>query len=291
MMPVLISFRLFGWDIALPTYGFLLAVAFLLALAVAIRQARRAGVEPAVITDLWIISLVSGVLGAKVLLYLLDFRYYLAHPGAIITTLRSAGVFYGGLVAAILVCLIVVKRRGLNGWLIGDVLAPAIIFGQAVGRWGCFSAGCCYGKPTSLPWAVTFTDPKANEITGVPLNVPLHPVQIYLSLADFALFFILLAVAARKKFEGQVILLYVILYALLRGTLETFRGDPRGEMLGLSTSQWFSIVFGVAGVVVYILRSRHAEPASRHASGARGGTGARRPPRGRKEALPHPSDK
>lgn len=258
MMPVLFEFHLFGWDIALPTYGFLLAVAFLLALALATRQARRSGVESSVVTDLWIVSLISGVLGAKLLLYLLDFRYYMAHPQAIFSTLRSAGVFYGGLIAAIIVCLIVVRRRGLNAWLIGDVLAPAIILGQAVGRWGCFAAGCCYGRPSTGPWAVTFTDPKANEVTGVPLNVALHPVQIYLSLADFALCIILLAAAARKKFDGQVMLLYVILYAVLRGTLEGFRGDPRGELMGLSTSQWISIAAGLGGVLLYVWRSKQA---------------------------------
>jgi len=285
-MPVLFEFHLFGWDIALPTYGFLLAIAFLLALALATRQARRAGVEASVVTDLWIISLISGVLGAKLLLYLLDFRHYLAHPWDIVKTLRSAGVFYGGLIAAILVCLIVVRRRGLNGWLIGDVLAPAIILGQAVGRWGCFAAGCCYGSETSVPWAVTFSDPQAYEVTGVPLNVARHPVQLYLSLADFVLCFILLAVAARKKFDGQVILLYVILYALLRGTLETFRGDPRGEMMGLSTSQWISIAAGICGILLYVWRSRQAgasgtSPASRP---GRGGGGHHGPGRKSREA-------
>lgn len=256
MRPALFDFHLFGWDLTLPTYGTMLALAFLAALWVAIRQGRRAGVDSGIITDLWIASLLSGVLGAKLLLYLLDLDYYISHPAAIITTLRSAGVFYGGLIAAILVCLIIVKRRGLDGWVIGDVLAPAIILGQTVGRWGCFAAGCCYGKPTSLPWAVTFTDPRAHDVTGVPLHVGLHPVQLYMSFADLALFFILLAVAARKKFNGQVMLLYLILYAILRGSLEYFRDDPRGSLLGVSTSQWLSLVLGLIALTVYVRRSR-----------------------------------
>lgn len=273
MMPVLFDFRLFGWDVALPTYGFLLAVAFLVALAVALRQARKTGLDPGFITDLWIISLISGVIGAKLLLYLLDLDYYLSHPRAILTTLRSAGVFYGGLIAAILVCLIAVRRRGADGWLVGDVLAPALILGQGIGRWGCFAAGCCYGKPSTAPWAVTFTDPRANEVTGVPLGVPLHPSQLYLSLADFALFFILLAVAARKRFPGQVLLLYMILYAVLRGSLESFRGDPRGEWIGLSTSQWFSIALGSVGVVLYLRRRKIAGAAKDAAQSGRGKSG------------------
>ena len=278
MMPWLFHITLFGWSIALPTYGVVLASAFLLALWVALKQARTAGVEATTITDVWIACLLSGVVGAKLLLYLIDFNYYLEHPRAILSTLQSAGVFYGGLAAAIVTCLVLVRRRGLDGWLLGDILAPAIILGQAVGRWGCFAAGCCYGKPSTLPWAVTFTDPAAREITGVPLDVPLHPAQIYLSLADLALFFILIVAAARKKFVGQIFLLYLILYAVLRGTLEMFRGDPRGEIAGLSTSQVISIAAGIVGLALYAWRSRTAR-ASAIAAGPR-------PRRGRSKAAP-----
>jgi len=269
MMPILFEFRLFGWDLSLPTYGTLLAIAFLAALWVAMRQARRAKIEPNTITDLWIMSLISGVVGAKLLLYLLDLPHYIANPWAIVTSLRSAGVFYGGLLVAIGACLILVRRRGLNGWVVGDVLAPAIILGQAVGRWGCFAAGCCYGKPSSLPWAVTFTDPRANEITGVPLHVALHPTQLYLSAADFVAFAILLWVAARKKFHGQVLLAYLMLYALLRGVLESFRGDPRGEIAGLSTSQVISIVVGLSAAALYVWRARQPGAAVGAAAAAR----------------------
>jgi phosphatidylglycerol:prolipoprotein diacylglycerol transferase len=278
MMPWLFHVNLFGWSVGLPTYGLVLASAFLLALAVALKQARKAKVEAATITDIWIACLLSGVVGAKLLLYLIDFDYYIAHPRAILSTLQSAGVFYGGLAAAIATCLVLVRRRGLDGWLLGDILAPAIILGQAVGRWGCFAAGCCYGRPSSLAWAVTFTDPAAQEITGVPLDVPLHPTQIYLSLADLVLFFILIFAASRKKFVGQVFLLYLILYAGLRGTLETFRGDPRGEIAGLSTSQMISIAAGIVGLALYVWRARAAR-ASAIQSGPR-------PRRGRSKAAP-----
>jgi len=276
MMPVLFEFRLFGYDLALPTYGLILAIAFLLALWLALRQARRAGVEPAVITDFWIVSLLSGVVGAKLLLYLLDYDYYLAHPKAILTTLRSAGVWYGGLILAVVACLVMVKRRGLNAWVIGDILAPAIILGQAVGRWGCFAAGCCYGTHCSLPWAVTFTNPRANEITGVPLDVPLHPVQLYMSLADFGILILLLAIAARKKFEGQVLLAYLMLYAFARGTLEIFRGDPRGALGPLSTSQAISIVVGLVAAALYLMRRRMPAPPDASAGKKHGGSKRRR---------------
>jgi len=271
MMPYLFETRLFGWEVALPTYGSILALSFLLALWVALRQARRVGVESGIVTDLWILSLISGVLGAKITLYLIDLDYYLANPGAIFRTLLSAGVFYGGLLAAIGVCLIFVRRRGLSTWLVGDILAPAIILGQAAGRWGCFAAGCCYGAPASVPWAVTFTNPKAHDLTGVPLGAPLHPSQVYLSLADLVLFGILLIVASRKKFQGQVFLLYLILYAVLRGTLEMFRGDDRGSIAGLSTSQAISIVVGLTAIVLYVWRARSASRSEIEAERGRAG--------------------
>ena len=143
MIPILFEFHMFGWDLSLPTYGTLLAAAFLTALWVAQRRARRLRVDPNTITDLWIVSLIAGVLGSKLLLYLLNLDEYIAHPAYILTSLRSAGVFYGGLIAAVGACLVLVRRRGLDGWQIGDVMAPAIFLGQSIGRLGCFAAGCC----------------------------------------------------------------------------------------------------------------------------------------------------
>ncbi len=275
MRPTLFELELFGWTIAPPTYGFLLAVAFLMALWVAVRQARRVGVDSSTITDLWIASLLAGILGAKLLLYALEIDYYISNPLALLTTLRSAGVFYGGLLAAIGACAIIVHRRGLDGWLIGDIAAPALILGQAIGRWGCLASGCCYGLPTTLPWGVTFTDERAHEYTGVPLEVALHPTQIYLSLADLALFGLLLLVAARKRFAGQVFLLYLILYSILRGWIEIYRGDDRGEIAGLSTSQAIGIVVGLSAIVLYLRRSRRARAARRDTSRPRNRRGKR----------------
>ncbi len=265
MMPVLFELKLSGFDIALPTYGLILACAFLLALWVAVRRGRRAGLDPSLVTDLWIASLLAGVLGSKLLLYMLDLRYYLEHPRAILESLRSAGVFYGGLIAAIVVCIVIVRRRGADAWVVGDVLAPAIILGQAVGRLGCFAAGCCYGTSCTLPWAVTYTDPRAQGYTGVPLHQALHPVQIYLALADVAIFLVLLAADRRRKFSGQIFLLYLILYAAARATLEIFRGDPRGALWGLSTSQLIGIVVGLTALALYVRRSRESGAASRAA--------------------------
>jgi len=279
MMPILYDLRIFGYDLSLPTYGLLLAIAFLAALAVAVRGARREGIETTAITDIWIISLLAGVIGAKLLLYLLDWRYYFDNPAAILASLRSAGVWYGGLLVAVAACLIVVRRRGLDGWVIGDVVAPAISLGQAIGRLGCFAAGCCYGKACELPWAVTFSNPRAHEITGVPLSVPLHPTQLYHALADFTLFLILLRLVPRRRFNGQALLAYLILYAILRGVIEAFRGDPRGALGALSTSQILGAAILLVAGWLYVKRSR-TPSAARVASAARTAAAARPAPRG-----------
>jgi phosphatidylglycerol:prolipoprotein diacylglycerol transferase len=242
--PWLFETNVFGWHVSLPTYGVLLATAFLLALWFALREARRAGLPHDAMLDLWITALISGIVGAKLLLYVLDLDYYISNPRAILSGLQSAGVFYGGLIVAVLACVIMIRRKGLPGWKVADIAAPAIALGQSIGRLGCFAAGCCYGKETALPWGVTFTDPEAHRITGVPLDVKLHPSQIYLSLADLILFGALLWISRRKRYDGQVFLWYLFLYSILRGSIEFTRGDPRGELLGLSTSQIIALILG-----------------------------------------------
>ncbi len=273
MMPILFEFTLFGWDLSLPTYGVLLAVGFIVALRVALRQARRAAVAPEIITDLWILSLLAGVIGAKLLLYLLDWRFYLSNPAAILSTLRSAGVWYGGLILALIANVLVLRRKGLDAWAVGDIAAPAIVVGQAIGRLGCLAAGCCYGRPSSLPWAVTFSSTRAHEITGVPLHIALHPTQIYHALADLLLFVLLILLAKRKRFDGQILLTYLILYSIGRAGIEFLRDDPRGAIAGFSTSQVISAVVFLVAIPLYAARRRMkpAAPPATTGSGRRSG--------------------
>jgi phosphatidylglycerol:prolipoprotein diacylglycerol transferase len=257
MRPVLFDIPFLGFG--LHTYGVLLAAAFLAALWVALRGARRAGFSRDPILDIWIAALISGIVGAKLLLYLLDLDYYLSNPGALLWGLRSAGVFYGGLVAALGTCVFMVHRKGLPGWKLADIAAPAIALGQSIGRVGCFAAGCCYGKVSSLPWAVTFTDPEASRITGVPLEIPLHPAQLYMSAGNLLLFGALLLLSRRKSYDGKVFLWYLLLYGVMRGSLEFLRGDPRGELAGFSTSQWIAVAAIVTALVLmWTRRGRRA---------------------------------
>jgi phosphatidylglycerol---prolipoprotein diacylglyceryl transferase len=254
------SFTLFGqvWGpLTLHTYGFLLAVAFVAGLWIANRQARRAGLDPARVTDMAVYVLIGGLLGAKLMLVLVERDFYLRNPREILSILQSGGVFYGGLLGALPVAWWYARRHGLDGWRTADVMAPGVAIGQVIGRLGCFSAGCCYGRPTNVPWAVTFRDAYATRQVGTPLDIPLHPTQLYESLAVTLLFVFLLWLSRRQRFRGQVMLAYLFGYAVIRFIIEFYRGDAsRGTVLGgwISTSQFIAIlvVLGVAVLYPYL---------------------------------------
>ena len=253
--------------LALPTYGILLVLGMLAGLWVVTRQARKAGLVSETITDMAVYAIIAGLIGAKVLLLVVEWPYYSRNPRELLSLFQSGGVFYGGLLGAIPVAFWYARRHHLDGWRTADVLAPGVVVGQAVGRIGCFMAGCCYGKPTDVPWAVTFTDLYANRNVGTPLDTPLHPTQLYESAACFLIFAFLLWMAPRKKFHGQVVLAYVFLYAVARFIVEIFRGDAvRGFVLGgrLSTSQFIAIlmVVGAALVLPYLWRRKRLAPAA-----------------------------
>ncbi len=264
------SFDLFGRAIGpltLHTYGVLLATAFLLALWAASRQAKKAALHAARVTDMAVYVLIAGLLGAKLLLLVVEWSYYSQRPGELLSLFQSGGVFYGGLLAALPVAWWYARRHALPGWATADVLAPAVALGQAIGRLGCFAAGCCYGRPTRVAWAVTFRDPYAGRTVGTPLDVPLHATQLYESLATLLLFGFLMWLSRRRHFPGQVALAYVGLYAAARFVIEFFRGDAaRGTVFGgaLSTSQFIAVLLllGAAVLYPYLTRRQRALPAA-----------------------------
>ena len=265
------AFELLGRSIgpvALPAYGILLVIGMLIALWIVTRQARKAGLPSETITDLAVYAIIAGLIGAKVLLVIVEWAHYSRNPRDLLSLFQSGGVFYGGLLGAIPVAFWYARRPQLDGWKTADVLAPGVVVGQAVGRLGCFMAGCCYGKPAAdLPWAVTFRDVYANRNVGTPLDTPLHPTQIYESLACFLILGILLWMSPRKRFHGQIVLAYVFLYAVARFIVEMYRGDAvRGFVMGgrLSTSQFIAILLAVAAALAlpYLWRRKRLVPAA-----------------------------
>jgi phosphatidylglycerol:prolipoprotein diacylglycerol transferase len=248
------------------TYGVLLAAAYLLGLKFATVRARTRGLDQTRILDLGIYIIISALVGAKLLLLITDWRTFTSNPSELLTLARSGGVFYGGLILAVGVALWYIRRIGLPLWTTCDVFAPGIALGHIVGRLGCLFAGCCYGKPTSLPWAITFTDPFAASNVGTPLNEPLHPTQLYEAGAEALILVLLLATESRgKRFPGRTFWLYMLLYAVSRFVIEFYRGDPRGAVGMFSTSQFISLVLAPLSIVMLLYLSRRREPEPKQA--------------------------
>lgn len=246
------------------TYGVFLALAFLCAIFIAVKLAARDGLPKEKIYDLSLWMLLSSLIGSKVLMLFTEPEYR-DHPLQLLSLdfLRSGGVFYGGLIGAVATGYFLMKRYQLPWWKTADACAPGIAVGNFFGRQGCFAAGCCWGKPTSLPWGMKFTE-LGHEITGVPTNVYLHPTQLYESFAMLGVFLFLLWLHKRRQFSGQVILVYALLYSTIRFLIEFVRDDPRGDILGLtsltglSTSQLISLVVGLSALILLIVRYRRA---------------------------------
>jgi phosphatidylglycerol:prolipoprotein diacylglycerol transferase len=246
------------------TYGVFLALAFLCAILITVKLAARDGLPREKIYDLCLWMLLCSLIGSKILMLFTEPEYR-DHPLQLISLdfLRSGGVFYGGLIGAILSGYLLMRRYQLPWWKTADVCAPGIAIGNFFGRQGCFAAGCCWGKPTTLPWGVKFTE-LGHEITGVPLDVRLHPTQLYESFAMLLVFFFLLWLHRHRRFNGQVILFYALLYSAIRFAIEFLRDDPRGDLFGLttltglSTSQLISLVVGTGALVLLVLRWRKA---------------------------------
>jgi phosphatidylglycerol:prolipoprotein diacylglycerol transferase len=252
--------------VTIHTYGLLLAVAFIAGIWLTSRNARRQGLDPDSIWNMGLIVIFSALIGAKVLLFFSDYGYYSQNPREIfsLSTLRSTGVYYGGLLLALGASIWYLRARHLPALTVADLAAPGIALGQAIGRLGCLSAGCCFGKATHLPWGITFTDRYAYDNVGVPINTPLHPTQLYEAAGSILIFGFLMWRLSRKHFTGQIILEYLALYSILRFVVEFFRDDERGFVLHglLSTSQLIALLTLLASAgLLYMARNRRQEVA------------------------------
>jgi phosphatidylglycerol:prolipoprotein diacylglycerol transferase len=248
------------------TYGVLLAAAYLFGLQLARVRAKKRGLDANRILDLGIYIIISALVGAKLLLLITDFKSFTADPRELLTLVRSGGVFYGGLIVAVGVALWYIRRVGLPLWTTCDVFAPGIALGHVVGRFGCLFAGCCYGKPTTRPWGITFTDPFAAANVGTPLGVPLHPTQIYEAGAEFLILMVLLLTERKgRPFAGRTFWLYMLLYAISRFIIEFYRGDDRGTVGMFSTSQFISVLLAPLAIVMLVYLSRVVTPEPKRA--------------------------
>ena len=252
---------------SLPTYGVMAALGLIIGLWVIVYCARRRGMNVDKTWNLGLLAILSAIIGAKLLLVVIDWKYYTEHWRDIfsLNTLQAGGVFEGGLLAAIVMSAWYIRRNHMPVLATCDVFAPGVALGHGIGRIGCFAAGCCYGKPTGLPWGVTFTNPLAAYYSQTPLGVPLHPTQLYEMLVEFANFTVLMWLLRHKKFDGQVIGAYLFLYGVARYFLEFLRGDEgRGSVFGgmMTGTQLLAIVMVIGGGVLWMVRAKSAAATS-----------------------------
>jgi phosphatidylglycerol---prolipoprotein diacylglyceryl transferase len=253
--------RLFHFgNFSLPTYGLLVSIGVLLGLWISVRNSAKRGINPDDSWNLGILVVLCGIVGAKALYILVDWGYYTSHPNEIFSlgTLQAGGVFSGGLIAAFAAAAWYIRKHHMPALGTADAFAPGLAIGHAIGRVGCFAAGCCWGKPTHAFWGVTFTNPLAHSWVGTPLGEALEPTQLFESAVELANFFILAWMFKHKKFEGQVISAYLILYGVARYFLEYLRDDPgRGSVFGgiMTGTQLISICLVIAGGVIWWMRS------------------------------------
>lgn len=262
MFPILFKIG----PITIHTYGFMMAVGVAFALWFLFVQAKKQDFNAPKIIDAAFYTIIISLLGAKLVLFIGNFSYYLRYPLEIFSLARSGGVFQGGLAFGILFALWYFRKHRIPTWKVADIVGPALALGHGFGRIGCFSASCCYGRECAMPWGVIFQNEYAHDLTGIPLNTPLHPTQLYEAGLNFLNFLILFLVFRKKTFHGQIFSLYIINYSIIRYFVEFYRGDHpenlfliRGSSpyLSFSVPQLFCVLGLIGGGLLYlILRKR-----------------------------------
>ena len=246
--------------VTLHTYGLFLALGLLAGLMVTWRIREREGIDSRQVLEMALLMILAGVIGSRGLYVFMNMSQYRNRPMDILKIWEGGFVFAGGIICVFSIIALYARRRRLSFFKLGDLWAPAVAIGQGIGRIGCFFAGCCYGMPTDLKWGVVFTNPHSLA----PLNVALHPTQLYSAASGFAIFIVLLLLHSKKKFEGQVLLWFLILHSTARLAIERFRGDERGVLLSgnMTTTQLAATVILMAAVItLFFVKAKRSEQA------------------------------
>lgn len=241
--------------LTLHTYGLFVAAGMIVGILVTMRLGKPRGFTSQQVMDMAFVMVLSGLIGSRLAYILMNIPYYSTRPLDMVKLWQGGLVFSGALIAAVLAMIWYAKRHAYNLWQIGDLWAPAAAVGQSIGRIGCFMAGCCYGKPTDRFWGVTFTDPRSIA----PLHVSIHPTQLYSSFVNLVIFIVLIILTGKKRFEGQVLLWFLILHSTGRLLIERFRGDDRGMLFGTgwTPTQVLAMMILLGAIItLFILKSR-----------------------------------
>jgi phosphatidylglycerol:prolipoprotein diacylglycerol transferase len=236
-------------DFKVYSYGFFVALGILVAVLVTMGKFRKAGESPQIVLDLAVVVVVFGLVGARLgYVFLYDPVFYLTHPWRILFIQEGGLAFYGALLLGLVAAVAFLRKKRFPFFVFADYAAPALALGYAIARIGCFLNGCCYGKPTTVPWRIVF--PTVDEL-------PRHPTQIYAALASLFIFCFLERLFPRRKFHGQVFSSYLFLYGASRAVIEIFR-EHRGLSGGTETAVFTALVIAGAGALLYLYLARRS---------------------------------
>ena len=258
MHPTLLELNLGFITIPIHTYGLMIAIGFLLAIYTVRRLAAFNKISPDLVSDLSFWLLMTGFVGARLLFVITGLDYFMSNPIEIFKVWEGGLVFFGGLISATAYGVYYIKKHKLPIWTMIDILTPGVVLAHAFGRLGCLGAGCCYGRPTDVPWGIKLN---SELVDAAFRGVPLHPTQLYESVSLFILFGGMMYLSRHKKFQGEVGLTYFMLYPIIRSIIEIYRGDTiRGFVIDgvLSTSQFISAIVFVAATTVLVKRLKSA---------------------------------
>jgi phosphatidylglycerol:prolipoprotein diacylglycerol transferase len=240
----------------LPAYGFMMSIAVLTGVKLAVGRAPRHGLEPQFIYFAGSLAALTALVMAKLLDWAIHPLSYWSSPGTLVT---GAGTFLFGFICAFFVMVFLAVRRSVSLWAMVDSFAPSLALGVCLVRIGCFLSGCDYGKPTNLPWGVVFSNPLAAQLAGTPLGIRLHPSQLYESLLGLSIFLAIALLSRHERRPGTLILTFALCYSGGRFFLEFFRGDLNRLFFGpFSTSQWLSLLAAFSFLILYFLPMTHA---------------------------------
>lgn len=275
-----------GRYLPIHAFGVMAAAGFLAALWVALERGRREKLPEPVIWDVWTASLLGGIVGARLFYAIQYWRFFAEHPREILAVWKGGLVWYGGVAGAVVAVLCYLRRRRQPVLPVFDAVSPASIVGLAFGRIGCFLNGCCFGRPTDLPWGVSFpryggaegfhtalarqfSPPFAYQVERLGLDprldasLPVHPTQLYSVVAALVVFLLLTAYYPRRRRPGEVFWLMLVLYGSARFLIEFARTND-AVLLGLTLPQVMSVVLVPAGLALLIRSRRGADaPAER----------------------------
>jgi phosphatidylglycerol:prolipoprotein diacylglycerol transferase len=277
MHRILLEWPSFG--VKLHSFSVALGAACLAALWLTARRARKEGLDPEAVYELAVWLMSGGFIGARA-------TYLAAHPETVRSLIdvfkvwQGGIVFYGCIGGGLIGSILFWRRRPFPFRAMADAVAPSLMIGLAIGRLGCFLNGCCFGQPCDRPWALTFPSgsaPWARQVENglIPLeaawSLPVHPTQLYSIVDALAILGLLTWFFPRRKRDGEVMALLMVVYPVSRFVVESLRGDEPAVALGMTLSQWISVAILAAGVVFWAVLARSRPTARRGSTAQTGG--------------------